>query len=363
MRIGFDAKRYFYNNSGLGNYSRWLVNALAKNHPNFQIYLFDPYPQGHKKHIINPDFSNITIVYPKSKSPFYRSFGIQKNIKAYNLDIFHGLSNEIPFFFRKPFHCKFVCTIHDVIFKQFPEYYPWLDRLIYDFKTKWALRKSDLVIATSQTTKKEINQFYPYLAKNIEVVYQTINPEFFETKADFSGNHLVYVGTYNKRKNHATLIEAFKIVAKQTPYNLVLVGTSGSELPRLKQLVNSYGLVKRVIFKENASTSELHNLLLTAQGLIYPSFHEGFGIPLVEAAAMGLPIAVSNIPIFKEFQLENAVYFHPNNAIEMAEALVAISQADMRFTVKTEFEQFSQQFMANQTTENLVQSYQKALLN
>ena len=113
MRIGFDAKRYFHNYSGLGNYSRDLVDTLISRHTEDKFFLFDSNPP----HLEFP--SNTIAVVPTAASIFWRLRGIRKEIDLHKLDIYHGLSNEIPFGL-KYVPVRKIVTIHDVIFKDFP---------------------------------------------------------------------------------------------------------------------------------------------------------------------------------------------------------------------------------------------------
>ncbi|MCC7297823.1 MAG: glycosyltransferase [Bacteroidia bacterium] len=151
MRIGFDGKRYFNNKTGLGNYSRSLVHLLAENFPNDECVLFTEKPAETEVQL-----PNLRVFAPEKKGLFWRSFGMAKDAQNMGIDVFHGLSNEIPFGLKKR-GIKAVVTIHDVIFKRYPGLYPVFDRLIYHLKTKMALKNADKVLATSKATAHDLD--------------------------------------------------------------------------------------------------------------------------------------------------------------------------------------------------------------
>ena len=176
MNIGFDAKRAFTNFTGLGNYSRTLIETLVRYYPDNAYHLFTPKTND----IPNFDFiktqPSISIHTPLSVGtpleqylrafhPFWRSFSIKNEIEKANIDVFHGLSHELPF--RMPKNVKTVVTIHDLIHERFPEYYPYIDRKIYSFKFKKACEMADVVVAISEQTKQDIVDFYKIDAHKI----------------------------------------------------------------------------------------------------------------------------------------------------------------------------------------------------
>ena len=323
MRIGFDAKRFFNNASGLGNYSRKLIADLHQFRPDFDLQLFV------QKKIENTSES---IVYPENFSKFWRTWGMGKSILNENLDVFHGLSNELPF--DIPRNVKKVVTIHDVIFKQFPNYYPRIDRNIYHLKTKFALGKADCVLATSLATKQQILKFYDVNESKISVVYQGVDSAYYQHQANFSTEekYFIYTSSFTKRKNHLTLLQAFLLSQKQHRWNLKLIGLDGEMLPLIKKTINDLGLEKRVEVLVNLPQEEVLHFMKNASAFVYPSLFEGFGIPLAEAAAAGLPMAVSRNAIFTELAEDSALYFHPNDEKEMAAQLIMLTTDEARIS-------------------------------
>ena len=330
MKIGFDAKRYLNNTSGLGNYSRELVHAYAKTFPNDELFLISEDPKDADR---IHEIKNISFVAPNKKTRWFRAWHCYKLINALGLDIYHGLSNEIPFSHKK-IKAKLVCTIHDVIFKYYPNYYKWWDRYIYHRKTRNAMLYSDLIVTTSDTTGKDLIKWYPQSRVPSSTIYQSINQAYRlnEPKVVFSERpHFIYVSSFTQRKNHATLIEAFNLIKNQTKKNLVLIGQSGSELEPIKRLIASYHLEARIKIHINAKTSFIKESIRDAVAFIYPSFYEGFGIPLIESAFLETAIAASNIGIFNELSEDSIIYFHPNKPEEIADAMLRLEDKEVNY--------------------------------
>ena len=181
MKIGFDAKRAYQNLTGLGNYSRDLIENSINEFPKNNYVLFAP------KDIDSPRLNflskhpNVSSIFPENQvnrtfKGLWRTINMEKSIIKNNIDIYHGLSNEIPRIKNKKI--PYLVTIHDLIFKRFPRNYRTLDRKIYNIKYKYAVKHSDLVIAISEQTKKDIIEFYNIDPNKIKVIYQSCHKKF-----------------------------------------------------------------------------------------------------------------------------------------------------------------------------------------
>ena len=163
MKIGFDAKRAYQNFTGLGNYSRDLIENLVQDSPNNQYVLFAPKDSESPRLNFLSEYENISSIFPDNKlnktfKGLWRTINMEKSIIKNEIDLYHGLSNEIPRIRNKKI--PYVVTIHDLIFKRFPRNYRTIDRRIYNIKYKYAVKHSDLIIAISKQTKKDIIEFY-----------------------------------------------------------------------------------------------------------------------------------------------------------------------------------------------------------
>lgn len=328
MIIGFDGKRFYHNSSGLGNYSRSLVRMLSEEYPSDQYLLFNSKP------VDEVNWTSVKTIWPESgKNRGYRSLGMAAHAAKFDVDVFHGLSNEIPFGLKKR-GIRSVVTIHDVIFRRFPGYYPWIDRQVYHLKTLWAVKNADLIIATSEATAKDLVRYYQAKESKIKVVYQPVEPQFYSQSTSNSAvnaPYYLYVSSFNKRKNHLALLEAYAMILHQTDHHLVLAGLPGDTFQWVQQQIKKLKLTDRVHVFPSASEAQLHQLYSHADAFVYPSFFEGFGIPLGEAAAMKLPMAVSDISVFKELAGTAAVYFHPNHTQQMASTMLDLLLPEQRW--------------------------------
>jgi len=343
MKIGFDAKRFFFNHSGLGNYSRMLIESLFKYFPENEYVLYadrlDTLDHAHpealrilKLYVDNrSDGSDLYTLVMVDAPKWWRTWGMGKRAAQDGVEVFHGLSNELPW--DLPTSVASVCTIHDVIFKEFPSYYPLIDRLIYDFKTKKATQKASRLIMTSQATQLQVEKYYPNAKGCSVVVYQAVDPAFYVNDSvggvkEVHTPYFVYQSSFTQRKNHSVLVDAFALIQHQTEWNLKLIGLYGPTLEPLKRQIEKLGLSNRITCLVDQSLQEMIDCVTGAAGFVYPSLNEGFGIPLAEALATGLPMAVSNISVFRELTEDLPVYFHPNKADEMAAAMISITTAE-----------------------------------
>ncbi len=332
MRIGFDAKRAFHNASGLGNYSRFVIRILAAHFPEESLLLFNPKPNDNWDVVSHDSIQEI--LPPKSSwSSFWRSFQGAKKVEQHDLDIYHGLSNELPFGIAKS-KAKKIVTIHDVIFKRFPELYKAADRLIYDKKMSHTLNAADTVIAISKTTKEDIVRYYNTSEKKIKVIYQGCNPLFYQraaakqltqtqTKFGLPSSFFICVGTIEERKNGLSLLKAMEELSIDLP--LVFVGRSTKYKSVLEKYVSdNHSLTDKVYFIENATNEELCRLYQLARFSVYPSVFEGFGIPILESIAAGTPVITNEEGCFKEAGGNAALYCNTSNTSELSSAIKRI---------------------------------------
>ncbi len=334
VSIGFDAKRAFFNNSGLGNYSRNLLYALANNHPGNSYYLFTPQT---KNRIILENEERFRIIEPKSPvlkfiSPLWRSKYMVNDIKKLKPDIFHGLSQELPSGIEKA-GVKSIVTVHDLIFIRFPEYYKWIDTKIYTRKLIHACRVSDRVVAISEQTKKDLISYLNISSDKISVIYQGCNPYFRDKHSDefyleirkkynLPERYLLYVSTIEERKNLLGIIKALHITNISVP--LVVIGRkAGPYFKKVLDYINTYKL-NNIIFPGTIINTELPAIYRNAECFLYPSFFEGFGIPVIEALVSGTPVITSKGGCFAEAGGQGSIYVDPGNPEEIGNAILQV---------------------------------------
>lgn len=337
MRIGFDAKRAFNNYTGLGNHARILLNAMMRDYPGNDYYLFTTKANEKLADELNGDYK---IVLPQGRyqntfKGLWRSRTIAKLYDEYKLDIYHGLSNELPWGKSKTSKIKTVVTIHDLIFLKHKKQYPFIDRQIYKAKTKYAAANADRVIVVSNETKNDLVSFYHTHPEKITVIYPACNPQFYteasaETKQLVRSKYLLperyilHVGAFFPRKNQKNTVEAFAKIASEVDCDLVLAGGQGDTDEEIKQLIDSRGLSARVKIIRGISNEHMPALYQMAGLLVFPSYYEGFGAPVLEALFSKAPVITTKGGCFEEVGGKAAYYVNPASADEIAAAIKLI---------------------------------------
>ena len=337
MRIGFDAKRIFFNQSGLGNYGRNILSALIEYYPQNEYLLFTPHTD--KKLFPNEKPQRISPTGFFSFFPTLWRYGrIGHDAQNYNLDMYHGLSNELPRDI-KSLKTKSIVTIHDTIFMRYPQWYKWHDRLFYEQKTAFACKNADAIIAVSQQTKNDLIHYFKAEEEKINVIYQPCNAVFSTSpteqqkkevreKLHLPDTFILMVGNIEKRKNIATVIDVVQNQRIHLP--LVIVGRENRYAEELKKDI-ALRNIKNVYFCHRICPLDLPAVYASAAVFVYPSFFEGFGIPIIEALSCGVPVITSNTSCFEETGGEAALYVNPNDKEEMVETIYKVlNNSDLR---------------------------------
>ncbi|WP_027385348.1 glycosyltransferase family 4 protein [Chryseobacterium gregarium] len=321
MKIAYDAKRFFHNTSGLGNYSRDLVRILVKYFPENEYILLNKNRSERGKDIL--ENSNARFV-ETSGEMMSRQLKMGKDAQKQDADIFHGLSGELPLKWDNA-PIKKVVTIHDLIFMRYPQYYSFFDRKIHLWKFRKAADSADKIIAISEQTKKDIIQFLNVPESKIEVIYQGCHQAFKEeqpeeftlqTKEKFNlpERFILNVGTIEERKNLLNIIKAIK----DTEIPLVVVGRKTKYFSKIRQFIQKNKMEKQVRFLEGVSMHELAVIYKSADIFVYPSLFEGFGIPVIEALFSKTVVVTSNTSCLPEAGGPDSVYINPGNEADIS---------------------------------------------
>lgn len=331
MNIGFDAKRLFHNRTGLGNYSRATVKLMAENYPQNQYYLYTPKPATQIDVRYFNEAENIHTRMPEAGSfrPFWRSMNMVKAFGLDRLDLYHGLSYELPIGVKATGTAA-VVTIHDLIFLRFPQYYKAIDRKIYTWKSRYACKTADRIIAISQKTKADIIHYFGTDESKIDVIYQGCDAGFYTVKTASEKAHikskyqlpdefLLSVGTIEERKNLALLIKALPLLSSNI--KLVVVGKPTAYLQKINRLIATSNLQNRVIFLHDVAFDELPALYQMASVFVYPSRYEGFGIPVLEALNSQTPVIAATGSCLEEAGGPHSLYVHPDDEKALAKTI------------------------------------------
>lgn len=341
MNIGFDAKRAYHNSTGLGVYSRVLIDLLATHFPQQQYHLFNPKPGT----LYQPQFPNVQEIRPqryvhKLLSGLWRSKWVTGDFKKCGINIYHGLSHEIPVGIEQT-GIPSVVTIHDLFPELYPENFKKIDLHIYRAKTRHACSQSTRILAISNETKKHIVNIYQINPEKIDVIYQSYDPVFdtFETeerrqmvrkKYSLPKEFFLHVGTIIERKNLLNICKAMNLIKGEIGVPLVVIGKGKGYKEKVKAYIAENKLNKHIVLLADklaadgkdafVAAADMPAIYQSAMAMIYPSYYEGFGIPVIEGLASGVPVITSSTSCLPEAGGDAAYYVNPESAEEMAEA-------------------------------------------
>lgn len=365
MKIAFDAKRFFHNTSGLGNYSRDLVRILSEYEPENEYLLLNKNKSERGKDIL--ERPNVHFI-ETSKGNFSRQLKMGKDAQKQGADIFHGLSGELPLKWD-PKPIKKVVTIHDLIFVRYPQYYSFFDRKIHFWKFKKAADMADKIIAISEQTKKDIIQYLKVPETKIEVIYQGCHHAFKEQqspelmkavkeKFKLPERFVLNVGTIEDRKNLLNVVKAIN----GTEIPLVVVGRKTGYYQKIERFLKRNKMEKQVLFLEGVSMDELACLYKLADIFVYPSFFEGFGIPVIEALFSKTVVVTSNTSCLPEAGGKDSVYVNPENDLDIRAKLKFLweNESERKRREEKGFE-FVQKFNDESIAKELMNFYQKII--
>lgn len=373
MKIAFDAKRLFNNFTGLGNYSRFVVNSLLDHIIGNDYLLYTPKTRNHPEVNSIADHKQVTVVTPSSLYKFFgagslwRTWGITKEPTLSEAQVFHGLSNELPA--NLPERIRKIVTVHDLIFLRFPMFYNPIDVRIYKAKVNAACHSADRVIAISQQTAEDVINFLGIPASKIDVVYQGCHPQFKQMKSkkeieavkqkyDLPDQYILNVGTIEKRKNVMLAVEALGLLPPASRIPLVILGRATAYTNAVKVAAREADVLDSLIFLHNASFTDFPAIYQGAQLFVYPSLFEGFGIPLVEALESGIPAITSKGSCFTEAAGPSSIYVDPSDIEEMAlQMSKVLSDSSLRQRMIVEGKQFVKKFSPPTIASQLMKVY------
>ena len=334
ITIGFDAKRILRNTTGLGSYGRTLVRSLAYQPDTFRLRLYAPDKGREELRSQVEGLPRISLCYPKdSFMPFdkalWRGYGIVRDLKKDRVQIFHGLSGELPWGIRRS-GIRSVVTIHDLIFLRHPEFYPWIDAKIYAWKFRRTLKEADHVIAISECTRRDVLELGNIDPSRVSIVYQSCAPRFTKTptpvdqeqirlKYGLPRRFILNVGTIERRKNILLGVQALESLPSDL--SLVIVGRHTAYTNQVMEYVSAHNLSRRVHILHDVPDVDLPALYAQAEAFVYPSVYEGFGIPIIEAVSCGLPVIACTGSCLEEAGGPDCRYVSPDDPEALADAI------------------------------------------
>ena len=341
--IGFDAKRIVRNGTGLGSYSRTLVNSLSALPCDMQLRLYTPDMGRDDLRQQIEMRQGVEFVYPTNiplqskgliarvRRDWWRTRGIVKDLQRDGIGIYHGLSGELPVGLKKA-GIKGVVTIHDLIFLRHPEYYhPW-DVAIYRHKFHATLREACRVVAISECTKRDILAFGDFPEDHIGLIYQSCGTRFkvrcteekkqeVKERYNLPERFILNVGTIEERKNAFLAVKALQHLPQDVA--LVIVGRTTPYAEKvIKPYIQKNKLEERVIILHGIPNEDLPAIYQRAECFVYPSRYEGFGIPIIEAVQSQLPVIAATGSCLEEAGGPDNLYVSPDDDQGMANAIL-----------------------------------------
>ncbi len=301
LKIAFDAKRLFHNREGLGSYARTLVSSMQELLPQHSYYLCTPTLSDHPyaQDFLDDKKYQHLIAPPKAQKAIWRSRGILKTLRENEIDVYWGLSNELPIGISK-LRCKTLVTIHDLFYKKYPQQFSWADRLIVSKKYEAAMKSADTIIVASQNTRNDLVAHFPEVSERVEVVYQGTQYEGRQAALGSETDpYYLIVGSITQRKNIELIVKTYAEMKPEARLQVKIVGRATSHKEILLRQMKEGGVADSFEFLGQVSNQVLWNLYSGARALLFPSHYEGFGIPIIEALAAGVPVignASSSIP-------------------------------------------------------------------
>jgi len=336
MKIGYDAKRYYHNHTGLGNYSRAIVAGQQQNFPDEEYALYD-------------------------LKSIDRSFRLGQRAKSEGCDLLHGLSNELPLNIQKVGIASLV-TVHDVAWRTFPDMYHWIDRKIYDYKYGRSCQHATHVLAISDSTKRDVMNFYDVPESRISVIYQPVQELFYTPLSQEESQQILQtaveqhqlsqplpqqfilnVGSINSRKNLLGLVKALELIPSDQRPLLLVVGNGREYRREVEEYITRHELSRYVQIETNVRDNKILQALYSRASLMaYPSHYEGFGLPVVEAALQQCPILTSDVSSLPEAAGPGALLCHPDEVESIHDKLVELlDYPDIAHNLAVEAEKYA----------------------
>ncbi len=316
MKILIDATAITKKPTGVGNYSLKILENLIKidKKNNYQIIVSEKLKENHPVFNINANFirESIPAVGPKRQLRYFFFF---RKIKL-KPDIFYCLTAFLPLNYKG----KSVITVHDLTYLRYPQFLSKLKVFYLRKIMKRACQKSDKIIAVSKSTKEDIIKFFGINSSKIEVIYED---KFIENnkekyKKPIKDSYILYVAEKRPHKNIEGALKILKNL-KDKNIKLVLIGKEYKNYEEYKKVICDLGLENRVLDLKNISNEELSNFYANACFFVFPSFYEGFGIPVLEAINFNCPVILSEIKVFRELFGNYCPMFNPRKPKEICE--------------------------------------------
>lgn len=351
---------------GIGVYTQEIFKRVVQLMPEHQFYfLFD---RQYASEFVFADNVIPIRINPPARHPFlwywWFEHSIPKVLRNIAADVFISpdgfatLRTSVPQ----------ILTIHDLGFEHYPEHTPFLVHKYYQHFTPKYCQKAAKILSVSAFTKQDIIDRYKINAAKIEVVYNGFSPiDPIAAANKTQVPYFIFVGAVHPRKNILGLLKAFETFKQKytLPHQLVIVGRKAWMLEEVETFYAQMKFKNEVIWKEHCARELMLQWMQQAEAMVYPSWFEGFGIPIVEAMHLGIPVIASQVSAIPEVAGNAALYIHPENKEEIADAMYKIVtdtklRAQLIENGKLRAQYFSWDLSAQKVAE-IIRGYEKKL--
>ncbi len=334
MKLGLEISRANKANKTGTEWYAWHLFEQFKKSQQSELEFFVYYHQDLSTELKNAPANFIfkKLNWPFSK--FWTYFRLSWELFWHPVDKFFA-TNSAPLFFKG----ELIATIHDLGFYKNPELYHPLERIYQKIAHTLLINRADKIITPSQNTADDVVRYFPQAKSKIQIIYHGYNREEFKvlseaekslvkTKYNLPAKFLLYIGRLETKKNIQNLLRAFTIL-QHTDYHLVLAGRPGNYGYRdILELARNNSIKDRVHFWGYVSQVDYPLILASCDVFVFPSLFEGFGMPLLEAAACGVPMTVSDLLVLREVADTAALYFDPHQPAEIARIIDSLLSDD-----------------------------------
>jgi len=324
LKIGIDIHSIGSQKGGNETYYRELIREMAQLSCTHNFYLYYTHP-GADQQI--PASRRFTVRRLKPASPWFRiPFAFPWYVRQDELDVFHAQFIVPPFL-----KCKTVTTVPDIAYEHFPESFPAHQRALLKLLVTESVRRADHVITVSEYSKKDIAETYGLSAEKITVIYEGAGDEFvpldkaearecLARKYSICGEFILYLGRLQARKNLVRLVDAYAQV-RQAGFRqkLVLAGKPDSLFEPVLTRIRELELQGEILLTGYIAPDDVPKLYNAAKVFVYPSYFEGFGLPVLEAMGCGTPVITSRGSSLEEVAQGAALLVDPLDAGSIAD--------------------------------------------
>jgi len=368
MKIGIDARPLSYRLTGIGLYLKCILDKFQKLDFNNEYYLISNRSIQYK--LLSRRWHKIEGFIQKKmmSSPWMQIIGPYYANKL-GLDIFWGTRHHIPLLLPK--RIKSVLTIHDTVYKRYPETMQYPNLILERMLMGRSIKKSDMVIAVSKSTARDIEHFFPIQSNKIRVIHPSI-PDFSSGEVEPISNeislpnkYLLFVGTLEPRKNFDLLFSAFKKISHRLKdLHLVFVGDSGWRNKQIFFKIRNHPLRDKIHFLGYIPRKTLKPIYKKSICFVFPSLYEGFGFPVLEAMSCGAPVIASDKSSLPEICGDVALFCDPHNVDDLAGKIIQlVENKKLRNRLRDKGYRRLKKFSWEQTAREINDSFYRVMSN